>query len=85
MTEKGLSEILQAIHNGRIRFDQALGTLVDDNARGQLFDHLDVTCSEEYIEKCSQILFETSPSITRHTVVWNKEQILRVTTKMKKV
>ena len=47
----------------------------------RLCDHLGVTCSEEYIEKCSQILFDT-PAITRHTVVWTKDQIQRVTKKI---
>lgn len=35
----------------------------------RLCDHLNVACSEEYFEKCSNILFST-PSITRHKVVW---------------
>ena len=48
----------------------------------RLCDHLGVTCSEEYFEKCSKILFDT-PSVTRNTVVWTKEQIQRVTKKMK--
>ena len=47
----------------------------------RLCDHLGVTCSEDYIEKCSQILFDT-PSFTRHTVVWTKGQIQRVTKKI---
>lgn len=48
----------------------------------RLCDHLGVTCSEESVEKCSQVLFHT-PSVTRHTVVWTEQQIQRVTTKMK--
>ncbi|KAL9986834.1 hypothetical protein ACROYT_G001040 [Oculina patagonica] len=44
----------------------------------RLCDHLRVTCSEDYIEKCSKILFGT-PSVTRHTVVWTEEQKERVT------
>ncbi|KAL9959635.1 hypothetical protein ACROYT_G032975 [Oculina patagonica] len=48
----------------------------------RLCDHLGVTCSEDYIEKCSKILYGT-PSITRNTVVWTEEQKERVTEMMK--
>ena len=48
----------------------------------KLCDHLGVTCSEEYIEQCSKILYAT-PSITRNTVVWSKEQKNRVTDMIK--
>ena len=47
----------------------------------RLCDHLGVTCSEDYFEKCSKILFGT-PSITRHKVVWTEEQKVRVTQMM---
>ena len=48
----------------------------------KLCDHLGVTCSEEYIEQCSKILYGT-PSVTKNTVVWSKEQKTRVTKMMK--
>lgn len=48
----------------------------------RLCDHLNVACSEDYFEKCSNILFST-PSITRHKVVWTEEQKVRVTQMMK--
>ena len=48
----------------------------------RLCDHLNVACSEDYFEKCSKILFST-PSITRHKVVWTEEQKVRVTQMMK--
>ena len=47
----------------------------------RLCDHLGVTCYEEYIEKCSKILFGT-PSVTRNKVVWTEEQKERVTQMM---
>ena len=49
----------------------------------RLCDHLGVTCSEDYFEKCSKILYGT-PSVTRNTVVWTEEQKERVTEMMKK-
>ena len=49
----------------------------------RLCDHLGVTCSEDYFEKCSKILYGT-PSFTRDTVVWTEEQKERVTKLMKK-
>ena len=49
----------------------------------RLCDHLGVTCTEDYFEKCSNILFGT-PSFTRNTVVWTEEQKQRVTEMMKK-
>ncbi|XP_078370965.1 uncharacterized protein LOC144654642 [Oculina patagonica] len=49
----------------------------------RLCDHLQVTCSEEYIEKCSEVLYGT-PSVTRDKVVWTEEQKARVTQMMKK-
>ena len=48
----------------------------------KLCDHLGVTCFEDYIEKCSKILFGT-PSVTRNKVVWTEEQKQRVTEMMK--
>ena len=48
----------------------------------RLCDHLGVTCSEDYFEKCSKILYGT-PSVTRNKVVWTKEQKERVTKMMK--
>lgn len=49
----------------------------------KLCDHLGVTCSEDYKEKCSRILYGT-PSVTRDKIVWTKEQKQRVTELMKK-
>ncbi|XP_078371117.1 uncharacterized protein LOC144654755 [Oculina patagonica] len=49
----------------------------------RLCDHLQVTCSEDYIEKCSEVLYGT-PSVTRDKVVWTEEQKARVTKIMKK-
>ena len=49
----------------------------------RLCDHLGVTCSENYFETCSKILYG-APSFTRNTVVWTKEQKKRVTRMMKK-
>ena len=48
----------------------------------RLCDHLGVTCYEEYIEKCSKILFGT-PSVTRDKVVWTEEQKEHVTQMMR--
>ena len=48
----------------------------------RLCDHLGVTCSEDYIKKCSKILYGT-PSVTRDYVVWTDEQKARVTEMMK--
>ncbi|XP_078343090.1 uncharacterized protein LOC144628860 [Oculina patagonica] len=48
----------------------------------RLCDHLGVTCSNDYIEKCSKILYGT-PSVTRNMVVWTEEQKERVTEMMK--
>ncbi|KAL9959645.1 hypothetical protein ACROYT_G032985 [Oculina patagonica] len=48
----------------------------------RLCDHLGVTCSEDYIEKCSKILYGT-PSVTRNKVVWTEKQKQRVTEMMK--
>ena len=48
----------------------------------RLCDHLGVTCSEDYFEKCSKIMYG-SPSVTRDKVVWSDEQIKRVTEMMK--
>ncbi|KAL9959650.1 hypothetical protein ACROYT_G032990 [Oculina patagonica] len=45
-------------------------------------DHLGVTCSEDYFEKCSKIMYGT-PSVTRDKVVWTDDQIKRVTEMMK--
>ena len=44
----------------------------------RLCGHLGVTCSEDYFEKCSKILYGT-PSVTRNKVVWTEEQKQRVT------
>ena len=49
----------------------------------KLCDHLGVTCTEDYIEKCSKILYG-SPSVTRDKIVWTEEQKQRVTEQMKK-
>ena len=48
----------------------------------RLCDHLGVTCSERYFEKCSKLMYGT-PSVTRDKVVWSDEQIKSVTEKMK--
>ena len=39
----------------------------------KLCDHLGVTCTEDYIEKCSKILYG-SPSVTRNKIVWTDKQ-----------
>ncbi|CAH3112340.1 unnamed protein product [Pocillopora meandrina] len=39
----------------------------------KLCDHLGVTCTEDYIEKCSKILYG-APSVTRNKIVWTDEQ-----------
>ncbi|KAL9971610.1 hypothetical protein ACROYT_G017796 [Oculina patagonica] len=49
----------------------------------RLCDHLQVTCSQDYIAKCSKVLYGT-PSVTRDKVVWTEEQKARVTELMKK-
>jgi len=49
----------------------------------RLCDHLGVTCSEDFFEKFSKILYGT-PSFTRNTVVSTEEQKERVTKMMKK-
>ncbi|XP_078342600.1 uncharacterized protein LOC144628378 [Oculina patagonica] len=49
----------------------------------RLCDHLGVMCSEDYLKKCSKVLYGT-PSVTRNTVVWTKEQKERVTRMAKK-
>ena len=49
----------------------------------RLCDHLGVTCSENYFETCSKILYG-APSFTRNTVVWTVEQKERVTHMMRK-
>ena len=48
----------------------------------RLCDHLGVTCSEDYFEKCSKVMYGR-PSVTRDKVVWSDEQIKRVTEMMK--
>jgi len=48
----------------------------------RLCDHLDVTCSEDYFEKCGKLMYGT-PSVTRDKVVWSDAQIQRVTEMMK--
>ena len=49
----------------------------------RLCDHLGVTCSEDYFEKCSKILYG-APSVTGNKVVRTNEQKMRVTNMMKK-
>ena len=49
----------------------------------RLCNHLGVTCSEDYFEKCSKILYGF-PSVTRDTVVWTEGQKERVTNLIKK-
>ena len=39
----------------------------------KLCDHLGVTCMEDYVEKCSKILYG-APSVTRNKIVWTDEQ-----------
>ena len=39
----------------------------------KLCDHLGVTCTEDYIKKCSKILYG-APSVTRNKIVWTDEQ-----------
>ena len=41
-------------------------------------DHLGVTCSDDYLDKCSSIMYG-APSVTRNKVVWTEEQKMRVT------
>ena len=48
------------------------------DALQRLCRHLGVTCSNDYIAKCSRILYGT-PSVTRHNVVWSSKQKERVT------
>ena len=48
----------------------------------RLCDHLGVMCSEEYLEKCSSILYGV-PSVTRNKVVWTPAQKAKVTNMMK--
>ncbi|XP_078372210.1 uncharacterized protein LOC144655903 [Oculina patagonica] len=48
----------------------------------RLCDHLGVTCSEDYLEKCSKILYGV-PSITRNKVVWTVTQKANVTKMIK--
>ena len=48
----------------------------------RLCGHLGVTCSEDYLEKCSKILFG-APSVTRNKVVWTEEQKEHITELMK--
>jgi len=48
----------------------------------RLCDHLGVTCSEEYFEKCSKLMYGT-PSVTRDKVVWSDAQRKRVIEMMK--
>ena len=48
----------------------------------KLCDHLGVTCSEDYLEKCSKIMYGT-PSVTRNKIVWTDELKSRVTKLMK--
>ena len=49
----------------------------------RLCDHLQVTCFEDYFEKCSKILYG-APLVFRNTVIWTNEQKQRVTKMMKK-
>ena len=49
----------------------------------RLCDHLQVTCFEDYFEKCSKILYG-APLVTRNKVVWTNEQKQRVTKMMQK-
>ena len=44
----------------------------------RLCDHLGVACSEDYLQRCSEILYG-APSFTRNKVVWTEEQKERVT------
>ena len=44
----------------------------------KLCDHLGVTCSDDYLDKCSSIMY-AAPSVTRDKVVWTEEQKMRVT------
>lgn len=48
----------------------------------KLCDHLGVTCSGDYLDKCSNIMYG-APSVTRDKVIWTEEQKRRVTQKMK--
>ena len=52
------------------------------HALQRLCGHLEVTCSDDYIEKCSKILYG-APSVTRNNVVWTSQQKERVTKLMK--
>ena len=44
----------------------------------KLCSHLGVTCSEDYLQKCSKIMYGT-PSVTRNKIVWTDELKSRVT------
>jgi len=48
----------------------------------KLCDHLGVTCSEDYLEKCGKIMYST-PSVTRDKIIWTDEQKSRITAMMK--
>ena len=52
------------------------------DALQRLCRHLGVTCSDDYIAKCSRILYG-APSVTRHNVVWTSKQKERVTKMIK--
>ena len=49
----------------------------------KLCDHLGVTCLEDYLQRCSDILYG-APSVTRNTVVWTEGQKQRVTKMIEK-
>ena len=49
----------------------------------RLCDHLGVTCSEDYLQRCSEILYG-APSVTRNRVVWTEKQKEHVTRMTKK-
>ena len=48
----------------------------------KLCEHLRVTCSDDYLDKCSNIMYG-APSVTRDKVIWTEEQKRRVMQKMK--
>ena len=49
----------------------------------KLCSFLQVTCDSDYIDAVSNLLYST-PSKTRHSIVWTSEQKARVTELMKK-
>ena len=49
----------------------------------KLCDFLEVTCDEDYLNACSELLY-SKPSLTRHSIGWTNEQKRRVSRLMRK-